>query len=72
MAVKEENRTTAQGIFSVILSFLVYVINGGIFYSNGFFYSEFVTHLYAGTVILSSLAAIQTSLCLTTGMRDYF
>ncbi len=54
----------------VLSSFLVYVINGGVFYSSGIFFPEFLHALNADRVAISWLGSLQTSICLFSG-RSY-
>ena len=56
-----------RSIGLVLSSFIVYVINGGVFYSNGIFFPEFLKALDADRVAISWLGSIQTSVCLFSG-----
>ena len=69
---RKQSSSNLTSITVVLSSFLVYVINGGVFFSSGIFYPEFLESGVGGKVAISWLASLQTSVCLFSGkyLRD--
>ncbi len=66
---REQSSTRITSIIVVFSSFLVYIINGGVFFSSGIFYPEFLESGVGGKVAISWLGSLQTSVCLFSGKR---